>query len=359
MPDSLDPEKFHVLTPARRKLMIILIAFTILVVIPLAGYFYYDFAVTRPSRMDKEVYFEIKKGEAVSEIAAELFQKCVINSEFLFTTYIIANGYDKNIQAGQYNIKPGLSIVDLANLFQHGIADRRITFLEGWRVEEFAREAARNYQNIDYADFVKMARPLEGFLFPDTYYFREDVEEADIIERLKSTFDGKTSDILTQQKLSEVGLTKEQVVIFASIIEREISIPEDRAIVAGILLKRWREDMKIDADATVQYAVGLSKLCGPSVVAECITEPQMLDNYSWWDKNITQEDLDTDSPYNTRKIVGLPPTPIASPGIGAIEAVLNNTPSAYYYYLSDSQGVTHFARTIEEHNANVAKYLSF
>lgn len=359
MPEPLDPEKYHVFTLKSRRIALILAVFVLFVGAPLGAYFYFNFAVSRPSQLDKETGFEIKKGESVSEISLDLYKKNAINSDFLFNVYLKANGYDKNIQAGTYNIQPGTSIKQLALLFQHGITDRRITFLEGWRVEEYAREAARNFPNIDFTDFVSKAKVYEGMLFPDTYYFREDVEEDEIIQTLRQTFDEKTADLLSDTSISETGLTKEQVLVFASILEREISKPEDRPVVAGILLKRWKEGMKIDADATTQYAVADAKLCKSAQEASCVVKPEDINKFDWWDQELTLDDLECDSLFNTRKYVGLPPAPISSASISAINAVIHSVSSPYYYYISDKQGVTHYARTIEEHNQNVSTYLSF
>jgi len=359
MPEPLDPEKFHVLTPLKKKYLLFFIIIFIVVIVPALGYWYFNFAVARPSQLDKETTFEIKKGESVSEIALDLYRKNAINSDFLFNLYVIANGYDKNIQAGEYSIQPGSSIKELAQLFQHGITDRRITFLEGWRVEEYAREAVRNFPNIDYVDFVSKAKVYEGMLYPDTYYFREDVEEDEIIQRLKQTFDEKTLELLNDESVSKTGLNKEQVLVFASILEREISNPDDRPVVAGILIKRWKEGMKIDADATTQYAVADAKLCSNASQNTCVVKPEEINKFDWWDQELTVDDLECDSQFNTRKYVGLPPAPISSTSVSAITAVINSKDSPYYYYLSDKQGVTRFARTLEEHNQNVSTYLGY
>ncbi len=359
MPDPLDPEKFHILTNAKRRLLMILLCIVVVFILPAGGYFYYNFALSRPSQLDKSLNFEIKKGSSVTTISTDLFKNGAINSDFLFNVYVVSNGFDKNIQAGLYNIQPGTSIKDLVQLFQHGVTDKRITFLEGWRVEEYAREASRVFPNIDFDDFVTKAKPYEGMLFPDTYYFREDVEEDEIVQSLRSTFDDKTKTILSPDAISKTGMTKQQILTFASIVEREVSKPEDRPVVAGILIKRWREGMKIDADATTQYAVADSKLCGGTAVSTCAVKAEDIYKFNWWDQNLNQQDLECDSQYNTRKYVGLPPAPISSAGLSAIDAVINNVQTNYYFYLTDKQGITRYATTIDQHNQNVAKYLNY
>jgi UPF0755 protein len=153
-----------------------------------------------------------------------------------------------------------------------------------------------------------------------------------------------------------VGLTKEQVVVMASLVEREASVEADRKIVAGILEKRFKDGTKLDVDASVQYAVAFEKSCG--AVDYCTVDSAVPDKKSvdWW-PTLTTEDLKVDSSYNTRKNVGLPPTPISSVSVNSIEAVLNPEITSYYYYLMDAEGVAHYAKTLDEHNANIAKFL--
>jgi UPF0755 protein len=187
---------------------------------------------------------------------------------------------------------------------------------------------------------VDKAKSYEGTLFPDTYEFNADASEETIINTMRDNFTNKTQDVLTDASLAKIGLSKEQVLILASIVEREVVTESDRKIVAGILIKRLKEGMTLGADATTQYAMAPKG------------------NNDWWPKNLTPNDLESTSPYNTRKTVGLPPTPICSPGLISIKAVVEPQSTEFYYYLTDSQGITHFAKTLNEHNKNIAKYLS-
>jgi len=127
------------------------------------------------------------------------------------------------------------------------------------------------------------------------------------------------------------------VVILASVVEREVSKKEDREIVAGILLKRLKNEWPLDADATIQYAVGVSK--------------------NWWPSSLKNADLEINSPFNSRKNKGLPPAPICNPSISAIEAVYAYRESPYWFYLDGSDGTTYFAETLEKHNENIATHL--
>jgi UPF0755 protein len=358
MPDPLDPEKYHMLSPKSKKIIMIVSAVVVLVVLPIFGLAYYKVAVRRPAQADKELTFEVRGGQSVPEIATALAQVNAINSEFLFTFYTYVNRYDRSIQAGVYKIKAGTNVVDLVNLIQHGTNDVQITFVEGWRDEEVARAASAKFNKIDYNDFVGKARQYEGHLFPDTYSFRKDAQEDDIITSLRSTFDQKTASLLTPENLDKVGLSTDQAIIIASVVEREASKDSDRPVVAAILVKRFKEGMKLDADATVQYAVATNTFSACLLRSSTPCSWEEIDNFTWWPTSLTQANLDFDSPYNTRKYAGLPPTPICNPGLAALTAVVTAQPTDYLYYLTDKSGVTHFAKTIEEHNANVATYLN-
>jgi UPF0755 protein len=358
---SPDEKKYHSFSPKQKKVALLVAAFLFFVVLPPSFFFYYKFAVRRPSQTPDEITFEIKRGESLVEVSNNLAGAGAVNSEFLFTVYAKINGLDRNIQAGVYTIVPGSSVVELAELFQHGTLDNRVTFLEGWRMEEFALKASTEFENVDYMDFVNLSleRGLEGYLFPDTYILNRDITTEELVTYLENTFEKKTEELLSDAYLSKVGLTKEQAVIFASIVEREVRDDDERAVIAGILIKRWEEGIKIDADATTQYAVASAEVgCTVPSVDSCSTaSEQVLASADWWPQELTGTDLALESPYNTRKVLGLPPTPISSVSLASLTAVVNPAPSEYYYYLNDTEGKTHYAVTLEEHEANAARYL--
>lgn len=197
---------------------------------------------------------------------------------------------------------------------------------------------------------------LEGFLFPDTYFFNVEVSETEIVDKLTDTYKEKTQNLITDVVLEELGMTEKELITFASIVEREVSENEDREIVAGILINRWRNGQALEADATTQYTVALERFC-ENKSEECPTEEQapLVD---WWPDSLTVGELENESPYNTRAVAGLPPEPIANPGLDSIEAVINYRDTTYNYYLTDENGITHFSNTLEEHNRNVFEYLN-
>jgi UPF0755 protein len=356
MSEEVDPQKYHVMTPKIKRTLLLLSIFIFFVLIPSLSFIYYKVAVHRPSQTAKEANFEIGSGDNVFEVAGMLYDKEAINSEFLFILYVFLNRSDTNIQAGTYKIPAGTSLVDLVENLSHGRNDVVLTFLEGWRVEQFAVLASQKLGEVKYEDFVELASSKEGYLFPDTYFFNKDADAEDVINKLFDNFNKKTSDILTDENLERAGLTREQAVIFASMVEREISNIDDRSVVAGILIKRWKEESKLDVDATTQYASALSRLCeGESICAPTLDQ---IYNLQWWPKDLTKEELDRGDPYNTRAVVGLPPAPISSVSLSSLSAVLNYQDSPYYYYLTDRDGVTHYAKTLEEHNQNISNYLN-
>jgi UPF0755 protein len=177
----------------------------------------------------------------------------------------------------------------------------------------------------------------EGKYFPDTYLVPKQITLEAVRQLLRRTFDEKTAPLGLNNSAS--GLTAEEVIILASLVERETKTDADRALVAGVLSNRLKIGMKLDVDATVQYVIGFTKADG------------------WWKKNLTSEDLQIKSPYNTYLYAGLPPSPICNPGLAALKAVLDPTETDYFYYLSDKTGAMHYAVTFSEHKANIAKFL--
>jgi UPF0755 protein len=211
-----------------------------------------------------------------------------------------------------------------------------VTLIEGWRIEEEAKALA-GLLNDNSEKFVTEAK--EGYMFPDTYSFPKNASAEFVVKTLRDNFDKKYTPEL-QAKIKKQGLTPAEGVILASIVEREARTDEVRTNVAGILLKRLNIGMALNADATVQYALGYQ-----------------ASEKSWWKKNLTINDLKFDSSYNTYLHAGLPPAPICNPSLSSLQAVANadaNTP--YLYYFHDSKGNSYYAKTLEEQNQNAAEH---
>ena len=281
--------------------------------------------------------FVIKRGESLNSIIDNLYRQNLIRNRLVFYLLVKKLGIEKRIQAGDFRLSPAMDAQTIAKNLTKGTLDIWVTIVEGLRKEEIAQIINQNFA-IPESEFLKYAK--EGYLFPDTYLVPKEATAEAIVKILTNNF-YRRFDKNFQEKAKNKGLTEEEVIILASLVEKEAKYDEDRQKVASIILKRIKNDWPLQIDATIQYALGY--------------QPQ---EKSWWKKYLTKEDLEIDSPYNTYKNKGLPPTPICNPGLASIEAVIGaseNTP--YWYYLSDKTGRMHYAKTLEEHNENIRKYL--
>jgi len=356
----------------KKKNVIIVLIIAFLITIPVIPILIYQYGINEPAQTNKTIGVEIKSGSSVSEISFDLKDAGLISSPLLFKAYLKLNKLESSMQAGVYDIPPMTSLKDLVEILQFGRNDITLTYVEGWRVEQLAQLLSDELDNIDYKEFVLEARDQEGYLFPDTYFFKNDSTQKDVLDRLEDTFKEKTKDLLSNKSLKEAGLTEKEAVILASIIEREAIKYEDRQIIAGILISRLKQGAKLEADATTQYAVALDKHCVPDrcrqIDVQCTLdefadscrsglEKKYLEDINWWPHNLTNYDLDFDSPYNTRKYAGLPPAPISSFSLSSLKSVINHIETDYYFYLTDPDGITHYSKTLDEHVANINRYL--
>ena len=283
----------------------------------------------------------IAKGASVDDIANQLQKEGLIKSPLIFKLLVKQKNMGEKIQAGTFKLSPAMSIEEVINALSGGAVEVWVTLIEGWRVEEMAQELSENLPagkaglKVKSEKFLTLAQ--EGYMFPDTYLFPNEITEEQIVKMMRDHFDKKYSDDL-KAKIRSKGLSEKEGVILASIVEREARSDKVRTEVAGILLKRLSIDMGLNADATIQYALGYQ-----------------TDEKSWWKRHLTRDDLKVDSPYNTYIHRGLPPTPICNPSLSSLEAVANTDPSTpYLYYYHDSKGNSHYGKTLEEHNENVA-----
>lgn len=280
--------------------------------------------------------FVVEKGEGVKSIVSRLASDRLIRSSTGFYILIKYLGIEKKIQAGDYRINRAMNAEVIARELTHGILDIWVTTLEGWRVEEIATKLAKEL-DIPEAEFLKYAD--EGYMFPDTYLIERNASASSVAEVFRKTFDQKITSVMRSDAI-KTGLPFIEVLTLASIVEREGRTDSDRPVIAGILLKRLKNDWPLQADATLQYALGYQS-----------------SDKTWWKKELTEVDKKIQSLYNTYLHTGLPPGPIANPGLASLQAVIYAKESDYWYYLHDTKGGAHFAKTIEEHNANVRKYL--
>ncbi|MCL5411513.1 MAG: endolytic transglycosylase MltG [Patescibacteria group bacterium] len=310
---------------------IIILALTLL-----GAKFFWDSSLTAPSDNSNKKEFNIQSGESTASIANRLEQTGFIRNALIFRLYLKQNNQSGLIQAGSYELSANMDAATIIKSLSHGVFDRKITLIEGWRVEEMA-DYLNQILGMKKEDFLAMAQ--EGYMFPDTYFISKDITPVGLVKILKKNLDSKITSEM-KKEMEARGLTFQDTLILASIVEREGRNDQDRPVIAGILLKRLKEGMALETDATIQYALGY--------------QPE---DKSWWKKNLTEANLQLDSLYNTRIKVGLPPTPIANPGLSSIKAVIYAKETPYWYYAHDQKGNAYYAKTLEEHNLNIAKFL--
>ncbi len=280
--------------------------------------------------------FSVQSGDGVRVIAANLSSQNLIRSATAFFVVVKMLGLETNLQAGEYRLQRAMDSRTIAQTLTHGTADQWITTLEGWRVEEVAAKVAKDLE-IPESELLKVVK--EGYMFPDTYMVPKDATAGAIVTLFTDTFNEKvTSSMRSEAKQND--LTFEESLILASIVEREGRTDEDRPIIAGILLNRRKANWPLQADATLQYALGYQSK-----------------EKTWWKKELFEEDKAVRSPYNTYINKGLPPAPICNPGLSAIKAALYPKNTEYMYYIHDDTGQVHYAKTLDEHTVNISKYL--
>jgi UPF0755 protein len=310
-----------------------------------------------PDDLGRVYTVTINADDDAADVAEKLQDAGLIATDVYFKARLRVES--KTLEPGTYRLTKGQSVTEIIELITSEDSVARteenpiltITVIEGWRTEQIAEElerlglnggaeafmeAVRNYPT-DAFDFLA-DRPdpqsLEGYLFPDTYNFQADTDPTEIITSMLTNFDAKITAEM-RARASEMGLTLNQVLIFASLVEREAQLSEERPIIADIYLTRYAEGWRLDADPTVQYVIG-----GPG---------------DWWPE-LGGDDLNVDSPYNMYLYTGLPPGPIANPGYSSINSVLFPADTPYYFFvaLPDGSGAHLFAASNEAQNQNVA-----
>ena len=311
------------------------------------------------------VQFVVEPGTSARVIAQNLQAAGLIRDARLFEAYVRINGIADRLEAGTYTLSTGMTPIEIGQALQHALAESiTVTVPEGWRLEQVADSLSASgavdgeaYRPLALSGDLRelgagryeflSARPpgasLEGYLFPDTYELpAEGAQAADLLQRQLETFGARVVPIYTKAFADgKTHLGLHQALTLASIVEREAAVPEERATIAGVYLNRLAAGMKLEADPTVQYAMGYQAESG-----------------QWWKTPVfLAEYADVDSPYNTYLYPDLPPGPICSPGLASIQAALFPEKHDYLYFvaLSDGSGRHVFSRTYEEHLENVRK----
>ncbi len=329
-----------------KKILILIII--VLAIVTIFGYRFYSDAINyalNPSGTDRVVVV-VRQGDTAKDVADQLYEKELIKSPAVFSFYLDQQGLDGQIKAGRIVVEENYTFSEIIDALIEGrTTEMPVTILEGWTVQQIAdymeeeefTTAEEFMECIETCEFEAEHLPdgyLEGYLYPDTYFVDPaSYSDERFIQRLISTFEARLDDeVLTG--LENENRTLEEVIIMASIIEREERDPDERQTVSGILWNRYDANIGLGADATVLYALGRTK------------------------GGLSYDDLQVDSPYNTRKYRGLPPTPICNPNITSIKAAVDPAVTDYWYYLHDSDGGVHYAETLDGHNVNKAKYIN-
>jgi len=293
--------------------------------------------------------FLIEKGESSWEIAKSLEEKGLIKNSLSFELYLFLRGEGGEIKAGFYELSPSLATWNIVKKIIKGETKKeRITIIEGWTRKDIASylEEKKTCSSDDFFeatnleswkteyDFLKSVgtEDLEGYLFPDTYFIEPREEIKDIVQKMLDNFDKKLT-LELREEIARQDKSIFEIVIMASLIEKEVKTTEDKKMVSGLLWKRLENNVPLQVDATITFLTGKRTT------------------------SVSREETRIDSPYNTYKYRGLPIGPICNPGSESINATVYPQDSDYWYYLSTPEGETIFSRTLTEHNLAKNKYL--
>lgn len=317
------------------------------------------------------VSFTVEPGETAASVAARLEEQGLVVNGEVFRQFMAYQGLDTSLGAGAYTLRGNMTMHEVAEVLKQGGSNATtVTIPEGWRAEQvgwlleqqglmrsddFVAEARSGQYDYSWLAARPAGASLEGFLFPDTYQLANDVGPADVVRLMLATFDARVAPEIEGRLAgktvfdlalgAERPLTAYDVVILASIVEREAVVAEERPIIASVYFNRLNPAyvnetaLRLSADPTIQYAKGLDPATG-----------------NWWSAMLPGEGQTIESPYNTFKIQGLPPGPICSPGLASILAVLNPAETNYLYFHAVGDGSHVFAATLEEHMQNQEKY---
>jgi UPF0755 protein len=289
----------------------------------------------------------IPKGASLGVVSTALADKNIISSEPAFLLAVRMLGYEKDIPAGRFNLINAQSNFDIIDQLVHGRqVQKRVTVLEGWTIADIAKELERKLQ-IDPEDFISLCSnrmllwklgidgdSFEGYLFPNTYYFPEDITPKEIITIMVNQYHASINDQM-RARMEELGMTEREVLTLASIIEGEAIYDRERPLISGVYHNRLKKGMKLQADPTIQYIIK----DGP--------------------RRLLNRDLKIDSPYNTYLYHGLPPGPINNPGLESIKAALYPAETEFLYFVARGDGYHTFSKTQNEHNQAKREFQRF
>ena len=288
--------------------------------------------MNQPGPLTEEKVVWIKPGMGVSSIASELGQESVIHSDLVFKIAARLRGVQAQLRAGEYEVPAGASVNEVIDILLEGKPYlHKITFAEGRTTKQILVLINED----EVLDGEITLEPGEGTLLPETYAFVRGESRDDMIRRMQDAQKDLLEELWPARAEDLPVTTPEEAVILASIVEKETGLAEERPLVAGVFTNRLKRGMRLESDPTIIYGLTGGEPLG---------------------RGIRLSELNRETPYNTYKIRGLPPTPIANPGRDAIAAVLNPPETDYIFFVADGTGGHAFASTLREHNANVRRW---
>lgn len=287
-----------------------------------------------PGPLAEETTLVIPRGAGVTRIAETLAQAGVIEHDWLFLLGVKLLGQDQRLKAGEYAFPAGVSMRGAMEILVAGVTVvRRVTIPEGltaWQIVQLLNAVP----DLEGEPLVEL--PEEGSLLPETYFFQRGDTRADILARMRAAHDRAVRELWEDRQDGLPISTVEEWIILASIVEKETGLTSERPLVASVFINRLNIGMRLQSDPTVIY--GITSGQGPL------------------GRSLTRRDLDTPTPYNTYTQAGLPPGPIANPGLASLMAVLHPADTKYLYFVADGTGGHAFAETLDEHNRNVRRW---
>lgn len=328
----------------QKTIGIVLIIFGIPLFIALGfGYWWWNSNSTPVSLEGTKKSFTVQRGDTVSSVAKRLEQEKLIRNELAFRLWHQLSGDELTLQQGNFYISPSMKFEEIAKtLSKAEVSAVKLTFPEGMRAEEYAEILDKSLDDsFNLQDFLKIAKPKEGMLFPDTYEFYKNESAENVVKILTTNFEQKYKSLNGPSSNTD----KLDILTLASLVEKEGKTNEDRPVIAGILLNRINGQTEtaglLQVDATLQYA----------------KNERSKTTQAWWPIPLAA-DKEIESKYNTYKYPGLPPGPIANPGLQSIKAAITPTKSSFLYYIHDETQTAYYARTYNEHMVNIDKYLN-
>jgi UPF0755 protein len=333
-PDSEEPEERD--HPFLNMLDGLVSFVFLLACVSLGLYFFIRVQFDRPGPLTTSVVFAVPRGEGVSAMAERLEREGVIDDRPIFMTSIFYFKYLRgkgNVKAGEYEFPKNATMRDVLDILVQGKSiEHKVTLAEGLTTQQIVDKIRANPDL--HGDITEI--PPEGSLLPDTYKFGRDDTRQEIIDRMRAAQAKFLAKVWEERDPDIEVQTPEEALVLASIVEKETGRADERPLIASVFQNRLRKNMRLQSDPTIIYGL----VGGKGVL----------------DHPIQQDELDRDTPYNTYKINGLPPTPIACPGRAAIEAVLKPAKTKDLYFVADGTGGHLFAASLEEHNKNVVKW---